>query len=173
MSHFDSQTVQLVIIAIAALAVVLQAIVLIAILLGLKKATQSIHADVQELRSSVTPVIISSLDFFTRVAPRIEDTTNDVADIVHTLRARTVALESTAAEITERLQRQSTRVDAMLSGALDSVEQVGAYVSNAVSKPVRHLSALLASAKAVVEVLSAPAPQPEPANTSSDEESPA
>ena len=81
-----------------------------------------------------------------------------MADITHILRVRIAALESVVAEILERVQRQTTRVDSMFTGALDSVERVGEFVSNTVSKPMKQISALVASAKAIVEVLSAPAP---------------
>jgi len=158
MHNYDSQTIQLVIIAVAALAVVLQAIFLIAILISIKKATLTIHKEIQDVRSSIAPILINSRDFLTRVAPRIDSVSADVADITHILRVRIAALESVVAEILERVQRQTTRVDSMFTGALDSVERVGEFVSNAVSKPVKQVSALFASAKAIVEVLSAPAP---------------
>jgi uncharacterized protein YoxC len=158
MHNYDSQTIQLVIIAVAALAVVLQAIFLIAILISLKKATLTIHKEIQDVRSSIAPILINSRDFLTRVAPRIDSVSADVADITHILRVRIAALESVVAEILERVQRQTTRVDSMFTGALDSVERVGEFVSNTVSKPMKQISALVASAKAIVEVLSAPAP---------------
>ena len=168
MHNYDSQTIQLVIIAVAALAVVLQAIFLIAILISLKKATLTIHKEIQDVRSSIAPILINSRDFLTRVAPRIDSVSADVADITHILRVRIAALESVVAEILERVQRQTTRVDSMFTGALDSVERVGEFVSNTVSKPMKQISALVASAKAIVEVLSAPAPRTQSPTGSDD-----
>jgi phage-related protein len=170
MHNFDSQTIQLIIIAVAALAVVLQAIVLIAILISLKKATLTIHAEIQELRSSIIPVLINSRDFLTRVAPRVESVTADVADITHILRVRIAALESVVAEILERVQRQTGRVDSMFTGALDSVDRAGEFISNTVSKPMRHISALVASARAIVEALSAPVPRAQSSMGSNNED---
>jgi hypothetical protein len=170
MPKFDNQTIQLFIIAVAALAVVLQAIVLIAILLSVKKVANSIQAEIQDLRSAVAPLIFSSRDFFTRVAPKIEEFSTDVADIVHTLHTRTTEFDSTATVILERLQVQTVRVDGMFTGALDSIDRVGGYVSEAVSKPVRQLSALMAAAKAVVESLRASASQPHSTAGSGDED---
>jgi uncharacterized protein YoxC len=168
MHNFDSQTIQLVIIAVAALAVVLQAVFLIAILISIKKATLTIHKEIQDVRSSITPILINSHDFLTRVAPRIESVSADVADITHILRVRIAGLEIVVAEILERVQRQTTRVDSMFTGALDSVERVGEFVSNTVSKPMRQISALVASAKAIVETLSAPAPRHQSSTASDD-----
>jgi uncharacterized protein YoxC len=159
MHNFDSQAIQLAIIAVAALAVVLQAIFLVAILISIKKATLTMQAEIRDLRSQVTPIVLNSRDFLTRVAPRIDSVSADVADITHVLRVRIAALEIVVAEILERVQRQTTRVDSMITGALDSVERAGEFVSNTVSKPTKKISAIVASAKAIVEVLSAPAPR--------------
>jgi methyl-accepting chemotaxis protein len=176
MQSIDNQTIQLVIIGVAALAVVLQAVVLIAILIALKKAATSMHRDIQELRISVLPVLTNSRDFLTRVAPKIESTTNDVAEIVHTVREKTIVLESTVTAILDRAQRQSAqldgmmtsvlertqrqtvRVDGMVTSALDSVDKVSGFVSNTVSKPVRQISAFVAAARAVVHSLNETAP---------------
>ncbi|MGA3047291.1 MAG: hypothetical protein ABSD67_11745 [Terracidiphilus sp.] len=170
MHNIDSQTIQLVIIAVAALAVVFQAIFLVAILISVKKATVlmhveikkasvSMHAEIQDLRSSIVPVIENSRDFLTRVAPRIESVSEDVAEITQVLRSRINATEAVVADILERTHRQSARVDSMLTGVLDSVERAGEFVSQHVGKPARQISAILASAKAIVQTLGAPAPR--------------
>jgi hypothetical protein len=168
MSAFESQTIQLVIIAIAALAVVLQAVILLGIFLGLKKAARSTQEQIAELRSSIMPLIDDSREFLTRVAPEIEATTTDVAAIVHGLRVHGAEMEATATDILGRVQHQTSRVDAMMTGVLDSVDRVGGFVAGAVNKPARQLFGILASIKAVVESLRAPAPQSRPTRTSAD-----
>jgi hypothetical protein len=168
----EDQTIQLVIIAVAGLAVVMQAIILLAIFLSIKKTARSLQAQITELRSSVTPMIYSSREFFTRVAPKIEATTDDVAEIVHGWRARGDKLESTATEILGRVQRQTARLDEMLTGVLDSVDRVGGFVTDTVQKPVRQIAGILASIRAVVESLRASAPQAHSTPASGDAETP-
>jgi hypothetical protein len=53
----------------------------------------------------------------------------------------------------DRVRRQTNRLDKMFTGVLDSVDKAGAFVADAVSKPVRQISGLLASLKAIVESL--------------------
>ena len=168
MPKLDSQTIQLIIIAVAASAVVMQAIVLVAILFSLKKATISIQAEIKELRSSITPLLFNLRDFLTRVAPRIEETTNDVADIVHGSKKKIAAMEITINDILSRLHSQTSRVDGMISGMLDSVDRVGGYVTDVVAKPVRQISALLSAGKAIIDALSVPAPQTRPTARTTD-----
>ena len=62
-------------------------------------------------------------------------------------------MQSAANEIVARVRRQASRLDTMLSSVLDAVERAGAFMADAVAKPMRQLSAVLASAKAVVESL--------------------
>ncbi|MGA2218189.1 MAG: hypothetical protein ABSG51_08885 [Terracidiphilus sp.] len=160
MPVFDSQTIQLIIIAVAALAVVSQAIVLIAILAGVKKATHSIQAEIKQLRAAVMPVIFDTTDFITRVAPQIEATTADVAEIVQGSKVRIAALDSTVNEILTRLHYQTARVDGMVTDALNTVDRIGGYVTETVAKPARQISGLVAAAKAIVDALNTPTPPP-------------
>jgi argininosuccinate lyase len=188
MPNFDNQTIQLVIIGVAALAVVMQAVVLIAILIAMKKAATAMHRDIQELRASVTPMILDSRDFIERTVPRVEDfisnvapkiedfitntapkveaTASDVAEIVHTLRVKTAEAELTVTEILARAQHQTSRVDGMVTTALDSVERVGGFLDKTVSKPVKQISALVAAGRAVVQSLNATSSRPHSSNGS-------
>jgi hypothetical protein len=157
MPHTD-QTIQLIIIAIAGAAVVMQAVVLLAIFLSVKKGVGSVQKEVAELRATVVPLLRNSQDFLTRVGPRIESTTTDVSEMVRSLRDRIAKVETSTTVIVDRLERQTARVDSMMTGVLDSLERVGGYVAVAVNKPLKQLAGVLASIKAIVETMRAPAP---------------
>jgi len=163
MPKLDSQTIQLIIIAIAGAAVVMQAIVLVAILVSLKKTASSVQAQIEGLRTALLPLILNSrefftnsTEFFTRVAPTIEATTIDVSEIVHGFRIRGAELESSASNALARLNQQMMRMDAMLTEFLDSVERFSGFMVETVDKPARQLAGMLAAAKAVVEALRTP-----------------
>lgn len=153
MPVLDHQTIQLFIIAVAGLAVVLQAVFMLGILLALKKAATSIQEQIGEMRSSVLPLVADSREFLTRVGPEIEATTTDVAAIVHGVRVYGAEMEATAADILEQVHAQTARVDTMVTGVLDSVDRVGGLVNGVVNKPARQLFGILASVKAVIETL--------------------
>jgi hypothetical protein len=78
--------------------------------------------------------------------------------MVHGLRDRVASLENSTTVIVERLERQTLRVDTMLTGVLDSLERAGGYVAVAVNKPLRQLAGILASIKAAVETMRGPVP---------------
>ena len=153
MQHFDSQTIQLALVAVVALAILIQAIVLLAAFIALRKLAKSLREEVDDIRSSVMPVIENARDLFTRLAPKVEKTTDDLAALTHALRNQTADIQTAANDILERTRRQASRIDSMLSSLLDAVDRASVFMADTVAKPMRQLSAVLASAKAVIESL--------------------
>lgn len=160
MHNLDNQTIQLVLVAAVALALLIQAIVLLAAFFALRKLAKSIRSEIEDLRVAVMPVIANVIpiventrSLLARVTPRIEETTADLAAISHSLRKQVADVQVAADEIIGRARNQASRVDHMTSNVLDAVDRAGAFVADSVAKPMRQFSALLASAKAIMESL--------------------
>ena len=153
MPNLDNQTIQLAIVALVALSMLLQSVVLLAIFVILRKATRSMRDDIEDLRSSVLPVIDNVNELLARSAPKIEAAASDLAVLARNLREQTADVQTAATEILERVRRQSARVDSSLSSVFDSIDRAAGFMSGAISKPMRQLSGVLASIKAVVESL--------------------
>ena len=184
MPKLNNEAVELVCIAVTALAVLLQAIVLSAIYVALRKAIGSLRGEVEDLRSSLMPVanntrevivearalIDNTRRLFARMAPKAEATASDVARVARGLREQTEELELAAQEVFSRVRFQTGRMDAMTTSGLDAVDRAGSYVAETVGKPVRQLSGLVAAAKAIVESLRGPAREPRRARFSGDED---
>ena len=153
MPNIDNQTLMIAIVAVTALAVLFQAIVLLAIFFSVRKAARSFTQQVEGLRTAVMPVINNTRELITRVTPHVESTVYDVATMAHDLREQTAQVEITTKDILARLRKQSSRVDAMLSSVLDGVDRAANFLTDAVGKPARQLKGVLASVKAVVESL--------------------
>jgi methyl-accepting chemotaxis protein len=174
MPKLDNETIELICIAVTALAVLLQAVVLFAVYLAMRKAIGSVREEVEDLRTSLMPMVDNSRELidnsrvlvdntrrlFARLAPKAEATASDVARVAHGLREQTEELESAAQEILARVRVQASRVDAMTTSGLDALDRAGSYVAETVSKPVRQLSGLVAAAKAIIDTLRAPVREP-------------
>jgi len=152
------EAVELAFVVIAALALVTQTIILLAIFQGITKAAQSLKVEIEGIRSSVMPVVHKTRDLVDRLSPKVEQTVTEVGDLVHGLRVHAEELEASLTEILERVRKETGRVDTMFSNTLDALDRAGTYVTQTVSKPVRQLSGLLAGIKAIVESLNASAP---------------
>jgi hypothetical protein len=162
MHTLDSQSVQLIVVLAVAVTMLLQAFALLAIFLQLKKAAASMREDVKELRESVLPVLESARELLAHTGPKIEAAVIDAAAITHNLRRQTVDVQQAATEVIERMRRQSARADSMLTNVMDAADKTANFMTEQVSKPVRQISGLLASAKAVVDSLRSTADQPPP-----------
>ncbi len=158
MQSLDSQTTQMVLICAVALVLLLQVIVLLAIFVVIIRTARTVRQDLEDLRSSVAPIIDNTRDLLKRVTPKIEQTTSDLAALTHTLRTKADDVQIAADEIVERVRRQSSRLDMMLSDVLDAVERAGVFMADTVARPMRQISAIMASAKAVIESLRTVAP---------------
>ena len=166
MQNPDSQTLQLAIVAAVAITMLLQAIALLAILVVVRKSVRSMRDEVQEMRTSITgvinkaePVVDGVRQLLTRTSPKIESSVADLAAITANLHRQTNDVQTAATEIVERFRRQSARVDAKLTNIFDVLDRATNVMSDAVSKPMRQLAGILASAKAVMETLRNGAPE--------------
>jgi len=156
----DNQTIELALIALVALAMLVQAIVLLAAFVAMRKAARSIDDKLEEIRSALMPLVERTRELVTRLSPKIETTADDVAALAHSLRVQTTDVQYAANEIIARARAQASRIDALLSNVLDAVERTGSVLADAVNKPLRQLSAILASVKAAIESLRRYEPAP-------------
>lgn len=160
MAKLDPQTIQLALFALVALAMLTQAIVMFAAFIVMRKAARAADEKFEAFQSSVTPLIDNTRTLVTRLTPMIEQTAGDLAALTHSLRVQTADVQSAANEMIARARVQATRLDAMLSHVLDTLDRTGHVMSDAVNKPIRQFSAILASVKAVVESLRSGVPEP-------------
>lgn len=163
----DHETIELACIGVGALALLLQTIILLALYRGVSKTTKSMSEQIEDLRSSVMPVldstrvlvdstreiVDSTRALSARLTPKLEAAVNDVAEMARVMRDQAADVEAVAGDVLERVRKQTGRIDAMFSGTLDAVDKASAFVTEVVGKPVRQLSGLLASVKAIVESL--------------------
>ncbi len=170
MPNVNNETLLLAFVALAGVAMLGQAIILLALYLGLRKTAKSLTEQLEELRLSVVPALAETKDFLARVGPKIESVTTDLAGLTQGLRAQSAELQATSAEIMERARHQAIRMDAMLTHVLDSADRAGGFVAEVINLPMRQLSAIAASIKAALGVLCARSPQPRQIHSPADKD---
>ncbi|MGB7549430.1 MAG: hypothetical protein WBM14_16965 [Terracidiphilus sp.] len=170
MPNVNNETLLLAFVALAGVAMLGQAIILLALYLGLRKTAKSVREQLEELRVSIVPALAETKDFLTRVGPKIDAVATDMAELAQGLRAQSADLRSTSTEILERARRQASRVDAMLTHVLDSADRAGGFVAEVINLPMRQLSAITASVKAALGVLCARSPQPRQIHSPADKD---
>jgi hypothetical protein len=170
MPNVNHESLLLAFVAFTGLAVLLQAMILLAIFFAVRKAAQRVQDQVEDLRTSVMPVLTESRQFLERVGPKLDSVATDLAELAHGLRAQSVDLQVTATEILEKVRHQTSRLDAMFTGVLDTVDRAGGVVSQSFRVPLRQLSAIGASIKAVLSTLRNGKPVPTPTHSPADKD---
>jgi methyl-accepting chemotaxis protein len=153
MPTLDSQTIELAFIAIATLALILQTIFLIVLTTTISKSARSALEEIENLRSSVMPVIYKTREIITRISPKIEEAADELTALTRSLHAQTADVQVAANEVIGRVQRITARLDAMASTVLDSVERAAEFMTDTVAKPMRQITGVVASVRAIVDAL--------------------
>ena len=152
-STMNHDTLLLVFVGLTALALAVQALVVLTAFLFVRKAAKKMQVDVEELRSKVTPILSKSHEIMERISPRIDSISSDVADLSRRLREQSEEFHATANDILGRVNRQTNRVDSMFTSVFDSMERAGNVVADSVSGPARHVNGMVAAARAFLGVL--------------------
>lgn len=168
-NNLNNETLLLIFVACTGAAVLMQAVVLLAMLITARKALKIAQEQIEELRTNVLPVVKDTKELLSTVGPKIESVASDFAALTHGLRTHGIKLDESATDIMERVNRQSNRVDMMLTNALDTIDRAGAVVAEVLSVPIRQLAGVAAFARAAVGTLRGgpPRPQSEPQPTHS------
>ena len=170
MSNYETLTT--IFIIATAVAVSMQALILLGLFITVRKSVKAIHSEVEQLRSIAVPILNHTKDFVTRVTPKLDAVAGDMVEMSRGLRAQTMEFQETAAEILERVHRQSGRVDTMFTSTLDKVDKASSAVNDAVTVPLKHLSGITAFAKAALDSLRStdPKPRTQPTHSAADKD---
>jgi uncharacterized protein YoxC len=153
-AQMNNQTTWLIVfVGLTAFALLVQAIMAVAAYIIVRKTLKTVESHVSELRTTAMPLLHKTRDTLDKIKPRVESIAEDVADLTSRLREQGVQVQATTSEILNRVNKQTSRVDAMLTNVVDGVEHASYVVVDSVAKPARQVSALLAGAKAFVSVL--------------------
>jgi hypothetical protein len=160
-NNLNNETLLLIFVACTGAAVLMQALVLLAMLITARKALKLAQDQIEELRTNVLPVVLDTKQLLSTVGPKIESVASDFAALTHGLRTHGIKLDETTTDILERVNRQSNRVDMMLTNALDTIDRAGAVVADVLSVPIRQLAGVAAFARAAIGTLRGNAPHPQ------------
>jgi hypothetical protein len=180
----SNEAILIAFVALTGFALLVQAIVLVAIFLTAKKAFEKMRRDFDDLRQTAVPLFTATRDVLTKIAPKIEPITSDVAvaaaslrtvsadlaGITSKVRVQVEGVETSTSDVLERIRRQTVRVDTMVTQALDAADRAGAFLETTVSVPARQLTGILAAAKAILESLRARRTAPRRTQPANDHE---
>jgi chromatin segregation and condensation protein Rec8/ScpA/Scc1 (kleisin family) len=135
------------------LAVMLQAGILLAMYLAMRKSSARIEAIAIEVKNKVLPTVEQAEAMLTEISPKLQVIADNLQDSTTVLRDQVQRVDATVKDAMDRGRLQIIRADELLSRTLDRVEQTTDMVHNTVISPVRQLSGLMQGITVALEFL--------------------
>jgi len=171
MPNSNQETLFIIFIAFTGLAVSLQAGVLLALFLTVRKALASARERTEGFEGKIYPLVQTMHQFLTsgqevvesiralvaKLDPRLQSAAAELDAMTKDLHGQALRLQASVDDVAFRAHRQAARVDGMTTSFLNGLDRVGGLVNQAVDAPIRQVSGVIAAVKAVVETLRAPA----------------
>ena len=140
-------------VCVAAAAILLQAAILVAIFLQMRRTTDRMERFTADLESRLTPILTRVQILLEDTQPKITEMVADAAHVVYLARAQAQKVDRVFTEASDRLRGQLVRADRIVTGALEAVEDAGSKFSHNVWRPVRQVSALMQGIKVGIDLL--------------------
>ena len=172
MTDSNTQTLLIVFVGLTAVAVLLQAGVLLGIFLTVRKAVTFAKDEAEHYRGKVLPLIdsgnklvlsgkelvASATNLINTVEPQLSTAASELAEMTRSLHVQTERLQAQADEVAAKVRVQTARVDGMTTSLLNGVDRAGRFLNEAVNVPIRQVNGVVAAARAVVDTLRTPPP---------------
>jgi hypothetical protein len=130
-------------VAVTGIAVLLQAGVLLAMYLAMRKSGQRMEELAGDVKTKVMPTVVEVQAMITMLRPKIETIVENLSETTSTLRSEVKRVDATVNDAIDRGRLQIIRADELLSRTLDRVEQTSEIVHKTVVSPVKQLSGLV------------------------------
>ncbi len=163
------QTWEAVFIVIAGLAIVLQAAVLIALYVQLRRLSEAIGRVATIFETRLTPVLGRMERLLDETEGQMRDIINDTAEILRVIKANGQRFDRVLEEAADSLRRQITRADRLVTGVLEAAEDTRAELRQTVLGPVRTAVAFVRGVRAGVDFLRGRRRMPERSRETQDE----
>jgi hypothetical protein len=146
-----SNTVLTVFIVVTALAVVLQACILLAMAVAARKTQTRVLAIAEELRGHLGPILTTTRQVLEDSAPKIKTITANLEETSHMVRVQTIHINHAIDDILARGREHAQRVDGMVDDTLDKVEHARQTVNRITDGPIRWVNAMSNGVRAAVD----------------------
>lgn len=137
------QVLMIVFIAVTAVAVLIQACVLIGMAVAMKKATARMEALAKQLETRALPMMDTAQSMLTEYRPKLDLVIANIAETTTMVKAEVERVRPPLEDMLMRAHVQALRVDDVMTHVLDRVSGAGDVVSNTVTRPLKQASGVL------------------------------
>jgi len=130
-------------VVVTALAVALQALILVAMFLAMKKTSAKVESLAEEVKTKVLPTAELAHSMITELRPKIVTLIDNVSVSTTVMRTQMERIDATLTDIIDRTRLQVIRADEFVNHTMDKLEETREAVQRTVVSPVRHITGLM------------------------------
>jgi hypothetical protein len=138
-------------IILTSLAIVVQAVILIALFVQLRRTAARIEQIVADLNTKLGPILSRVQVLVEDVTPKLDSIVSDASELTRLARAQAQKIDRILTETLERVRMQLIHVDQILTGAMEAVEEAGSHLRQTVLGPVVKATALIRGVQAGID----------------------
>jgi hypothetical protein len=140
-------------VGVTAVAVVIQAGILVALYVAVRQTTSRMETLATEVKDKVLPTADTAQSIMLDLRPKIDNIANNVSETSTVVRGQLERIDATVTDVVDRTRLQVIRADELLNRTMDRIEETTDVVHRTVVSPVRQLSGLIQGLTAGVEFL--------------------
>src|SRR6202167_4300500 len=140
-------------IVIAAVAIVIQAAMLVAMALSVRNAVANFTRIATQLQTRIDPILLRTNRILENSEDRIASIMNDASEVTRLARGQAQRLDRVFTDTIDRLRIQILRADQILTGTLEVIEEAGTTVRQKLWGPVHKATAVLRGLQAGLEFI--------------------
>ena len=138
-------------IAVTAFAVMLQALIMVALYLAVRKSAAKMEALTTEV-SSAMPTVGTVQSMLVELRPKLEVMSTNFSESSTLVRNQLGRIDATLTDALDRTRLQVIRADELLNRTMDKVEETSEVVHKTVISPLRQVNGLMSAISTGVEV---------------------
>jgi methyl-accepting chemotaxis protein len=140
-------------VALTGAAVVLQAGILAALYVTMRKSSARMEALAVELKTKALPALETAQEILIELRPKLTVIADNLTETTHSVRSQVERMDATVNDVVDRARLQIIRGDELLTRTLDRVEETSDMVHSTVVSPVRQFAGLIQGVTAGIEFL--------------------
>ena len=130
-------------IIVAAVAIVLQMLILAGMYFQLRSTGQEVHRVINETQRKIDPILFRINRVLENSEEKISSIVTDAAEMTRLARGQAQKIDRVVSDALERTRGQIIRADTILTGTLEAVEDAGVRMRRSVLGPLQQASAVL------------------------------
>ena len=138
-------TVITIFVVVAAVAIVLQMVILFALYKGLRQTSERMEGIATRLEQQATPVLTTAAAILDDAKPKIAEITTNLAETTASVRTHVTQVGQATTEMVERARMQAARLDEFVSSAAQKVEATSELLQHKVFSPMKRVRAIISA----------------------------